>query len=370
MPASTEESPMPFFSFESLFKVNPRARWVVIIVTFLLISTLDFSTPPEYVPAYLYTVPILVSVSFLRPKIAKALLGLAVIATLLNLVLPRVVLGLPSVVFNRSLAALSILISAFFMLRYIRYQEQIQTQKRLLETERNLAKVREDLIATLTHDLKTPLLGEQKTLSFFLDGTFGPIATEQKEVLEALQRTNVRQLSMVETLLAVYRNDNLGVDVQIASVNMDELIADVLTELQYLAVERNINLEYVCQQTPPPVQGEELQLKRVLSNLIHNALNYTPAVGRIEVRLRQDDTYIRVEVQDTGPGLSEPDLENVFHRFYRLGGDRQVIGTGLGLYLSRQIIQAYKGDIWAENVRPSGCRFIFTLPVAREALPT
>jgi two-component system NarL family sensor kinase len=156
------------------------------------------------------------------------------------------------------------------------------------------------------------------------------------------------------------------VDVQVAPVDLDELIADVLTELQYLAHERKIHLDYTCLQSPPPVQGEALQLKRVLANLIHNALNYTPSGGRIEVRLKQEDSQVRVEVQDTGPGLSPHDLENVFHRFYRSGGDRQVIGTGLGLYLSRQIIQAHKGRIWAENTQPSGCRFIFKLPVVRK----
>lgn len=362
MQISTKDSQMPFFSFENLFKVSPRARWTIIVVTFILIAAFDFSTPPEFVPAYLYAFPILVSVSFLQARIAKTLLALAIIATLLNLAFPKNVLDLPSVLFNRSLAALSILISAFFMLRYIQYQAHVQEQEMLLETERNLAKVREDLIATLTHDLKTPMLGEQKTLTYFLDGTFGSISEEQKEILGALQRTNDRQLALIDTLLAVYRNDNLGIDIQVTQVDLDELLADVLTELHYLAHERKIQIEYTCLYTPPAIPGEALQLKRVISNLIHNALNYTSSGGQIIVRLEQASSEIMVTVQDTGPGLSPDDLENVFQRFYRSAGNRQIIGTGLGLYLSRQIIQAHKGQIWAENTHPTGCRFIFTLP--------
>ena len=356
---------MLLFHFESLFHVSPRKRWAFIVVTFLLIAGFDFATPSEFVPAYLYAFPILVSVSFLRPRIAKILLALAIVATLLNLVFPRVMVDTPSVLFNRILSALSILISAFFMLRYIQYQKQIQTQERLLETERNLGKVREDLIATLTHDLKTPLLGEQKTLQYLLDESFGTLSDEQKEVLGVLQRSNNRQLSLLETLLSVYRNDNMGVDVQPEAVNMDELIADILTELQYIARERSLTLNYSCQKVPPLIRGEALQLKRVLSNLIHNALNYTPCGGYIAVSLVHNKEHLRVEVQDSGPGLSPDDLENVFHRFYRAGGDRQVIGTGLGLYLSRQIIQAHQGRIWAEN-STAGCRFIFTLPIPAE----
>jgi two-component system NarL family sensor kinase len=201
-----------------------------------------------------------------------------------------------------------------------------------------------------------------------LEEAFGRLSNEQKDVLGALQRSNSRQLTLVDNLLSVYRNDNLGVDVQVTDVNMDDLIADILTELQFLANEREITLEYACQQAPPPISGEAIQLKRVLSNLIHNALNYTPARGRIQVHLKSGDGVLRVEVQDTGPGLSPQDLENVFHRFYRAGGSRQVIGTGLGLYLSRQIIEAHQGQIWAENIKPTGCRFVFTLPLRREGV--
>lgn len=358
---------MPLFSFEHLFKVNPRTRWVIIVVTFALIAAFDFSTPPEYVPAYLYAFPILVSVSFLRPRLAKTILALAVFATLLNLIIPQVVLDMPSVLFNRSLAAVSILISAFFMLRYIQYQEQFQAQERLLETERNLAKMREDFMATLTHDMKTPLLGQEKTLQFFQEETFGPLSEEQKEVLGALQRSNAGQLALLESLLSVYRNDNLGVEVNLEPVEMDELIADVLTELQYLALARNISLEYDCKKTPPPVQGETLQLKRVLSNLIFNALHYTPSGGQIKVSLLENGEVVQVEVRDTGPGLSEADLKSVFHQFYRSRAERQATGTGLGLYLSRQIINAHRGKIWARNNPDApGCCFIFTLPLKQE----
>lgn len=350
-------------SFENVLQFSERTRWLVIVLLFAMVAAMDFSTPPEYVWAYLYAIPILISVSFLRSDVAKVLLVLAITATLLNLVWPRWVLDVPPVVVNRLLSTLSIMISAFFMLRYIQYQEQLREQEKLLETERNLAKVREDLIATLSHDLKTPLLGEQKTLQFFQEAIFGPLTDEQKDVLGVLRRSNDRQLSLVETLLSVYRNDNLGVEVAVQPINLDELIADLLTELQFLAQERGTALGYTCQHSPPLVAGEALQIKRVLSNLIHNALNYTPSGGRVEVRLSQQEKNALVEVSDTGPGLSRSDLNNVFYRFYQAGGDRQMIGTGLGLYLSRQIIQAHQGRIWAENLSQGGCRFSFTIPL-------
>jgi two-component system, NarL family, sensor kinase len=357
----------PFNQPKSQVLLSPRFRWGLIIVVFLLISALDFSTPPEYVLAYLYVIPILVSVSFLKPKISKWLLLMAVVATLSNLLLPSTMWPLSSILVNRLLAVLSMIISTIFMVSYIRHQAQVQEQETLFETERNLGKMREDFIATLTHDLKTPLLGEQTIFQHFLDGTLGPINSDHRETLEALNRSKHRQLELVDNLLSVYRHDNLGVELRIQPVDMDGLIADLLTEIQPLASERKLHVDYFCRRLPPPVKGDALQLKRVIANLLHNALNYTPSGGRIEVSVIEDDSHLVVGVADNGPGLPETELENVFHRFYRAEGTRDTVGTGLGLYLSRQLIQAHRGKIWAENRTEGGCRFCFTLPFASDS---
>lgn len=358
--------PINFEAF--LYRLSPKTRWFIIVFAFILIAAFDFFTPSEYILAYLYTIPILVSLSFLRPRIAKVLILLAILSTLLNLFLPQSVFQIPSIVVNRLLAAFSFLVFAFFMLRYIHYQEQVNEQEKLLETERNLAQMREDFMATLTHDLKTPMLGEQKTLQHLLEGTLGEMNSEQKEVLAALGRNKQRQLELVNNLLSIYSHDNLGVKLQMTLVDLDELIADILTEVQALANERKIELSYTCRRTPPKVKGEALQIKRVIANLLHNALNYTPSGGFIRVNLSEQPYQLLIEIADNGPGLAEEDLENVFHRFYRAEGTRDIVGTGLGLYLSRQLIQAHRGRIWAENMLNGGCKFSFTLPAHGEAI--
>lgn len=361
---------MPLINLEKkFFSVSDNARWAIIVVTFTIITILDFSTPPEYILAYLYAIPILISISFAKPKIAKILLFIAIAATFLNLVTPKIVVSQLPILVNRSLAALSILISSYFMVRYIRYQEHIQEQENLLASERKLAQMREDFMATLTHDLKTPLLGTQKTLHYYLEEAFGPINSEQQEVLSAISRSTKRQVALVEDLLAVYQHDNTGVRLRLGLVDLDELIADILTEVQYLSLERKIKLEYICRRTPPKVKGEALQLKRVIANLLHNALNYTPSGGIITVSLSEQPQHLLVNIADSGPGLAIEDLENVFHRFYRAEGTREVVGTGLGLYLSRQLIQAHRGHIWAENLPAGGCQFSFTLPTVEKEAP-
>lgn len=347
------------------FQIGSKARWGLIIIFFLVILALDFSTPPQYILAYLYIIPILISISFLKPKIAKMLLAMAVFSTLMNLVFPNNVLSNPAIVISRLLAVLAIAVSAFFMVRYIRYQQRLQEQEGILTSERTLAQMREDFIATLTHDLKTPLLGGQKTLQYLSDGTFGTLTDEQRNVIEALQRSTNRQLELVQTLVSTYKTDNVGAELVLTSIDMDDLIADILTEIQYLAVERHITLTYLCKRTPPPVRGDSLQLKRVIANLIHNALNYTPSGGQVQIQLKEQPVgLLLVDVSDTGPGIPEDSLENIFNRFYHANSKREVISTGLGLYLSRQIITAHRGRIWAENIEPLGCKFTFILPIS------
>jgi two-component system NarL family sensor kinase len=354
---------------KNFFALSQRSRWLIIITTFFIIVFLDFSTPPQYILAYLYTVPILFSVSLLKPEIAKKLLLLAVLATLLNLIFPHNVANVPSILVNRLLSVFAIITSAFFMVRYVRYQEQVKQQESLLASERKLSQIREDFIATLTHDLKTPLLGEQKTLHYLAEEAFGSINEEQREAILALERSTQRQLELVENLLAVYRQDNTGVELRLALLDLDELIADILTEVQALANERSIKLDYICRRTPPKVYGDGLQLKRVLANLIHNALNYTPAGKAITVNVLEQPHELTVEVIDSGPGLSEEDVQNIFSRFYRAEGSRHIIGTGLGLYLSQQLITAHRGRIWAESVKPRGCKFSFTVPTITTEVP-
>jgi two-component system, NarL family, sensor kinase len=265
-------------------------------------------------------------------------------------------------VVSRFLAVLSILISTFLMIRYMRYREYTQAQENYLATERELAQTRDDFMAALTHDLKTPLLGGRHALQHLLEESLGPISQEQKELVETLLRSNRRQLDLVEALVSVYRNDNVGVKLTMSWVDMDDLIADIMLELRHFADEQRVELQYYCAKTPSPIKADALQLKRVIANLLQNALNHSPAGSNVQISLSEDSNQLRVDILDMGPGLSAEDLRNLFQRFYQADGLRHIVSTGLGLYLSRQIILAHQGHIWAENQPAGGCRFSFTLP--------
>jgi two-component system NarL family sensor kinase len=117
------------------------------------------------------------------------------------------------------------------------------------------------------------------------------------------------------------------------------------------------------------MNGDALQLQRVFSNLLINGINHSPRGGRVEVVLESDSTYHFVKVLDNGPGITEDELPYLFERFYQGQSDRQAKGSGLGLYLTRQIIEAHGGTIWAENRKPQGALFGFRLPAVPASNP-
>ena len=351
-------SQLPIFGPRSY----PTLRWLLIGIGFVLIAILDFSTPSAYILAYLYILPLLAAIAELKPRFGGYLIAITVLATLLNLLFPVNVLSMPPVVISRLLAVLALVVSGYFMMRFTQYAAQIKEQELLLIAQHQLSQVREDFIATLTHDLKTPLLGQQQALHYLVSGTLGQLTPEQVSVVEVLQRSNQRQLDLVQNLVNSYRHDLAGVELQLADTDMDELIADVLIELQFIAQERGIHFDYRCLQAPQTIKADSRQLKRVLANVIHNALNYTPNQGSITIRLSVNHDLIHVSVSDAGPGIKPEELERVFQRFYQASNPRPQVSTGLGLYLSRQIIEAHRGRLWAENITPNGSRFIFTLP--------
>jgi two-component system NarL family sensor kinase len=177
----------------------------------------------------------------------------------------------------------------------------------------------------------------------------------------------------LETLLDVYRNDIEGLKLNLAPVDLVVLAETAASTLMELAANRriHISLNYGDSDWKRSlwVLGDALQLQRVIDNLLINAINHSRRGDRVEVVLESLLSYQVVKVLDTGAGIPSEQFPHLFERFYQVHNDygslsqRQAKGSGLGLYLSRQIIEAHKGIIWAENRVPNGAIFGFKLPV-------
>jgi two-component system NarL family sensor kinase len=226
--------------------------------------------------------------------------------------------------------------------------------------------VREDFASTLAHDLKTPLLGAIETLQAFDREQFGTIHAKQKTVVATMIRSHQNSLRLVETLLDVYRNETEGLQLQLEPINLAILAEDVATSLLRLSTSRSVylNLHYGESDFRKFlwVNGDAFQLRRVFTNLLTNAINHSPRGAKVEVVLEIQSSYQVVQVLDVGSGIKIDEKPYLFDRFYQGQSDRLATGSGLGLYLTRQIIEAHGGTIWAENRIPHGAIFGFRLP--------
>ncbi len=225
-----------------------------------------------------------------------------------------------------------------------------------------LQQQREDFVATLTHDLKTPVLATNRAVQFLLDGDFGPIAEEQKDVLETILHSNAALYRLVQTLLDVYRFDSGVKELHIHDCNLAAIITQMVTECMPLAQEKGIELKATLPGDAKDVRCDEEEIRRVIQNLIDNSLKFTPTSGSISITMDQAGEKTLIVVADTGKGISDENKPKLFQRFWQAGSTgRHYASTGLGLYLCRRIIDGHGGRIWCESTIGRGSAFCFEI---------
>ncbi|AGY59291.1 ATP-binding protein [Gloeobacter kilaueensis] len=222
-------------------------------------------------------------------------------------------------------------------------------------------RLREDFVATLTHDLRTPLLAAVQTLGFTLEGQYGPLSDGQQQILLAVIESHRELLGLVESLLTIYRYEAGRMRLRKEPTDLVALTASCLEEVGTLATARKLSLSLDAPNHLPPVPCDRQQLRRVIINLVDNALKFTPTGGRVEVRLLCQDAGVQLSVRDTGRGIAPEKQAALFVRFAQ--ADSYSTGTGLGLYLCRQVIEAHGGRIWVESEPGLGSTFAFDLPL-------
>jgi two-component system, NarL family, sensor kinase len=353
--------------YRSLFAHPKSLETSSIVGLFIIVLTLELITPVDYLFGYLYTGPILIASFRFGRLISIYVTTIAVILTLTNLWIPGgQIIALPMVV-DRAIASIALIITGWLSENNHSYRESITKQQSQLNVQKQLVRLREDFGSTLTHDLKTPLLGGIAALEAFQQENFGAVTEMQQQVLAMMLHSHQTSLQLVETLLDVYRNDTEGLRLLIAPVNLTELAQEVVTHLSPLAAADRIylSLNYGASDFRQSlwVNGDRFQLQRVLTNLLKNAIDHSRKGERVEIVLESQAHQQIVKILDSGSGITTAELPYLFQRFYQGHSDRQAKGTGLGLYLSRQIIEAHQGIIWAENRSPRGATFAFRLPI-------
>lgn len=231
-----------------------------------------------------------------------------------------------------------------------------------VSVQKETEKLRDDFIATLTHDMRTPLLAAIQTLKFFLEGAIGELDDKQKVLLSTMLQSNEDLLGLVNALLEVYRFESGKLTLCKTAFSVKDLVEQCYSELKPLAEKKNIDFSVSFElEDNLHILADRAEIKRVITNLCGNALNYTNKNGIVKVLAKAQCGDFIFSVTDNGNGIPQSDIPNLFKRFSQGTARKRSTGTGLGLYLSRQIIEAHNGKIWVDSKVDKGSEFSFLL---------
>jgi len=234
---------------------------------------------------------------------------------------------------------------------------------------RRLETIRKDFVANVSHELRTPLTSIKGYVEALLDGAKDDPATTGNFLDIILNQSNRLNL-ILDDLLELSKIESGNVHFKQEPVNLSSLIDRTIAMMKTLADKKRHQLISSVNQALPPVEGDEERLVQVLTNLLDNAVKYTPVGGTITVDARfapaSADKMIDLSVADTGIGIPEPDRPRVFERFYRAdkARSRELGGTGLGLAIVKHLVEGLSGQVWVEAAHPHGSRFVVRLPVS------
>lgn len=239
--------------------------------------------------------------------------------------------------------------------------QNLAAEKARLE-EMDRAKVA--FIRLVTHELQAPISAISTYLDLLLNEYIPP--EKQREVLERSQERAQEQLALISDLLEFGRLKELKAAEKAGPVQMDTILRGVLQQMEPQAAEKGLVVAAVIPPDLPPVRIAADQAKSIWTNLISNAVKYTPSGGRISIQLRKENSTIEGQVIDTGIGIPDDARESLFSEFYRAKNAKElnIKGTGLGLAIVKQIIEKAGGKIWAESEIGNGSKFTFVLPIS------
>lgn len=266
-------------------------------------------------------------------------------------------------VVSGGLLAISVLALRFAGARRALATAEVE-QRLLLENER----ARSALITVVSHDLRTPLTSVIGYLEMILDGDAGPVSSEQRTLLAVAQRSASRLQAIVGDLLFISKVRAGHVDLQLEEVDLERAAAHAIEAQRPQAAEKGIRLA-VRAVPAPQIVADPGRVDELLENLLSNALKFTPPGGEVQVAVRPADGHVRLEVSDTGAGISDEDQRHVFEQFFRSPEMSGMPGVGLGLTIVKSIADAHNARISLHSVQGQGTTFGVDFPVGDGRAP-
>ncbi|MCR5260214.1 MAG: HAMP domain-containing histidine kinase [Candidatus Gastranaerophilales bacterium] len=240
--------------------------------------------------------------------------------------------------------------------------EQNKSLEQSIEREKEAQKFKDDFIAALTHDLKTPVIAEVNTIKMFLSGTFGEISESQKEVLEMMLRSDKDLIELSEMLLQTYKYQQTEIVLSKTKTDLNGYIAEIFQDLYPILNSKQQKPLLNKPDEPVFAEIDTIHFKRVLHNLILNASKYGFADTTITISLEKQEDNAVIKVTNVGEKINPEDIELIFQKYYTGINKFSYIGTGLGLYCVNKIVKAHGGNVKVDVKDDSETTFTVIIP--------
>ncbi len=234
-----------------------------------------------------------------------------------------------------------------------------------------IERMKTEFVSIAAHQLRTPLSAIKWTLRMVIDGETGDITSEQKELLEKTYVSNERMISLINDLLNVSKIEEGRFLYKQEMASLEEIVSIVVDSSQELLKMKKMKISFDRpKQILPQVNIDKEKMELVVQNLLENAVKYTPEGGEINISLEKDKNDIVFKIKDTGVGIPEVQKERIFTKFFR--GDNvirmETEGSGLGLYTTKNIVDAHNGKIWFDSEEGKGTTFVFSIPIPNQSI--
>jgi signal transduction histidine kinase len=229
---------------------------------------------------------------------------------------------------------------------------------------RELSEMKEEFLALTTHDLRSPLTVISGVISFFTSGRLGELTPEQQNMVAMMERNAQSLIELVNDLLDASKLESGTMRLELVSIDLRGLFSELRETMEPLAREKSLKMDEDLPADLPPVEADRAKLRRVLVNLVSNAIKFTSRGGRVTMRAAREDGHVRISVSDTGVGIAPEDVKRLFDKYEqaRSRATRGEKGTGLGLYITKQLVELHGGEIKVDSEVGKGSTFSFTIP--------
>ena len=234
---------------------------------------------------------------------------------------------------------------------------------------RRLDEMKADFVSMLVHDLRTPMTGILGSSEIIEELLAGEVDDRIMNLVHIIPKESKRLIDLINNILDFYRLEDTGITVTPTPLVVETLVREAYEGAKVIADKQGVEFTVALEPDLPMIKGDEAKLLQVLSNLVGNALKFTPEGGKVNVSAGAADGMVSISISDTGVGVPKAEIPHLFEKFktFRTDSDRRVRGSGLGLYIARAIVEAHGGTIAVESEQGKGSTFKFTVPVADES---